>query len=36
MGIHGSKYLFKEKEYESKMGDNSINDSNSSLVRNLY
>lgn len=36
MGIHGSKYLFKEKEYESKMGDNSINESNSSLVRNLY
>ena len=26
LGIHGSKYLFREKQYENSMVDNSIND----------
>lgn len=26
LGIHGSKYLFREKQYENGMGDNSLND----------
>ena len=26
LGIHGSKYLFREKQYETSMVDNSIND----------
>ena len=26
LGIHGSKYLFREKQYENSMSDNSLND----------
>lgn len=37
MGIHGSKYLFREKVLEPSMNSyNSINDSNSSIQRKYY
>jgi hypothetical protein len=37
MGIHGSKYLFNKKEYESNMNDSSINEStNLSLKKNHF
>ena len=34
LGIHGSKYLVKEKLFESGMGDNSINESTGFKLKN--
>jgi len=34
LGIHGSKYLVKEKLFESSMGDNSINESTGMKSKN--